>query len=235
MMHLKDFITNGFTSIPQLISSLECDQISDKLNHLNKDLIGTRNLISQPWCKELAIRIRQNRNFSPLICSDYVAVQCSYFQKSSINNWLVPIHQDLCIPVAKRVENPNLSGWSEKEGSLYVQPPDHFLEQLVAVRLHIDQCGINDGALKVVPSSHLFGKLNQVEALNLRHKNSEIQCLAKKGDALIFKPLLLHSSSKSSGNSLRRVLHFLFAPPNPPFELKWDYTIKPPQTVLRAI
>ena len=66
--------------------------------------------------------------------ADAVAVQCTYFEKSADRNWLVPIHQDLAIPVARRVEHPALRGWSHKEGSLFVQPPADVLAQLVAVR-----------------------------------------------------------------------------------------------------
>jgi ectoine hydroxylase-related dioxygenase (phytanoyl-CoA dioxygenase family) len=221
-MILRDFRVNGFVIIPQVFSSLECDRIADKLNYLGKDLAGTRNLISQTWCQELAISILQNQILSTLIASDLVAVQCSYFQKSPTRNWLVPLHQDLSIPVAKRVEDPILSGWSEKEGTLYVQPPVEFLEQLTAVRLHIDRCEINDGPLRLVPGTHLSGKLDRVETLNLSQKNHEIDCLADKGDVLVIQPLLLHSSSKSRGNGLRRVLHFLFAPRDLPCGLEWQ-------------
>jgi Phytanoyl-CoA dioxygenase (PhyH) len=225
-MSQHNFKANGFALIPQIVSNLECDRISDKLNYLGKDLTGTRNLISQPWCQELADSLSQNQILSTLISSELVAVQCSYFQKSPSSNWLVPIHQDLSIPVAKRIENPILTGWSEKEGILYVQPPVEFLERLVAVRLHIDRCGIGDGGLRVVPGSHLGGKLNQTEALNLRQKKNQIECFAEKGDVLIVQPLLLHSSSKSSGSGLRRVLHFLFAPLALPCGLEWNYAVK---------
>ncbi len=37
-------------------------------------------------------------------------------------------------------EVPDLRGWSEKEGSMFVQPPIALLERMVALRLHLDDC-----------------------------------------------------------------------------------------------
>jgi len=52
-----------------------------------------------------------------------VAVQCTLFDKSADKNWLVALHQDLSIPVHQRILHPECSGWSEKEGVVYAQPP----------------------------------------------------------------------------------------------------------------
>ena len=92
-----------------------------------------------------------------LIPAGHVAVQCTYFEKSASRNWLVPIHQDLSIPVARRVDAPGLRGWSQKEGALFVQAPVELLAQLVAVRVHLDACGADDGPLRVLPGSHRLG------------------------------------------------------------------------------
>lgn len=54
-----------------------------------------------------------------LIPAGHVAVQCTYFEKSVDKNWLVPIHQDLSIPVRERGDRPALCGWSENEGALH--------------------------------------------------------------------------------------------------------------------
>ena len=36
------------------------------------------------------------------------------------------------------------AGWSEKEDGLFLQPPAAVLETLVAVRMHLDECGIQN-------------------------------------------------------------------------------------------
>lgn len=145
--------------------------------------------------------------------------------RPTLANWLVPVHQDLSIPVAERLPDASLRGWSEKEGSIYVQPPVDLLQQLVAVRLHIDSCGDHDGPLRVVPGSHTLGRVDPNAAASIRSRSLEIPCTGARGSALVMRPLLLHASSKATGSSLRRVLHFLFGPPSLPYGLRWQYAV----------
>src|SRR5206468_2398213 len=112
-----------------------------------------------------------------------VAVQCTLFDKSPTRNWLVALHQDLSIPVRERITHPDCTGWSEKEGVLFVQPPLSVLESLVAVRVHLDECGPGAGPLRVVPGSHRHGRLSDSEARHQRQTNGETECFAKRGDA----------------------------------------------------
>ena len=156
-----------------------------------------------------------------LIPSDFVSVQCTYFEKSRDHNWLVAPHQDLSIPVGARCAHPGLTGWSEKHGMLFVQPPAAVLEQLVALRLHIDECTCDDGALNVVPGSHLHGRLRDADKAQRRAASGVVRCPVAAGGGMVMRPLLLHASSKATGTSRRRVLHFLFGPPNLPYGLAW--------------
>jgi ectoine hydroxylase-related dioxygenase (phytanoyl-CoA dioxygenase family) len=95
------------------------------------------------------------------------------------------------------------------------------LRQLLAARVHLDDCGVDDGPLRVVPGSHLRGTLTPNEAIALRQAGTEVVCAAPRGSTLVMRPLLLHASSKSTGSSRRRVLHYLFGPPRLPLGLKW--------------
>jgi Phytanoyl-CoA dioxygenase (PhyH) len=221
-MSLKQFVKNGFSLIPRLLTAAECDTAITRLSQSQSDAKGMRSLLSLPWCADLAAHIRQSPMLSALIPDDYVAVQCTYFEKSREHNWLVPIHQDLGIPVAQRVDSPALKGWSLKEDALYVQAPLNVLQQLVAVRVHLDDCSADDGPLRVVPGSHLCGVLAPQEAIALRDAGTEMACTMPRGGAVILRPLLLHASSKSAGSSKRRVLHYLFGPPILPLDLQWS-------------
>ena len=145
--------------------------------------------------------------------------------KSPTRNWLVALHQDLSIPVRERITHPDCTGWSEKEGVLFVQPPLSVLESLVAVRVHLDECGPGAGPLRVVPGSHRHGRLSDSEARHQRQTNGETECFAKRGDVLLMRPLLLHASSKATAPSRRRVLHFLFGPAQLPHALRWDNAV----------
>jgi ectoine hydroxylase-related dioxygenase (phytanoyl-CoA dioxygenase family) len=169
----------------------------------------------------LARRLLEHPRLRHFVPRGHVAVQCTYFEKSAGRNWLVPLHQDLAIPVAARVDSPHLKGWSEKEGMVFVQAPVEVLEQLVAVRLHIDACTIADGPLRVVPGSHAGSIFTPPQAVAARASLGEVVCEAGQGAALVMRPLLLHASSKSSGTGRRRVLHYLYGPPSLPHGLRW--------------
>ena len=217
------FAANGFELFPGVIADGECEAIAGLIS-LDADSVGSRCLIPNDWCARLAKRIQYSSAMSGILPADYVVVQCTYFEKSADRNWLVPVHQDLSIPVAEKVEDPILCGWSEKEGALHVQPPVETLEQLVAVRLHLDPCSAEDGPLRVVPGSHRCGRISP-EAAVLARKNGEVVCESRQGGLLAMRPLLLHASSKSTGTSRRRVLHFVFGPPVLKHGLRWRHAV----------
>lgn len=221
------FGRDGFGLIPALLDSADCAYYAAAAQPAAGALSGgTRNLLTEPWCVALADQLQQHSLLKLLLPNEAVAVQCTYFQKSASRNWLVPIHQDLSIPVAGRVDEPTLGAWAMKEGTLFVQPPVAVLEQLVAVRVHLDDCLAQDGPLRVVPGSHRQGVI-EPEHAHLA-KSGEVLCEALQGHALVMRPLLLHASSKSSGTGLRRVLHFVFGPKALPFGLRWRHCFSLP-------
>ena len=81
----------------------------------------------------------------------------------------------------------------------------------LAVRVHVEHCSPEGGPLRVVPGSHEFGRVEPAQAA-LVGRRAGVAISAERGDALVMRLLLLHASSKSSGCSLRRVLHFDFGP-----------------------
>ncbi|WP_082792653.1 phytanoyl-CoA dioxygenase family protein [Collimonas pratensis] len=214
---------NGFLVTGPLLGDEFCAQLDTTISKLKQDGVGTRNLIEHSWCVNLAKLIREHQLIAPFLSAATVAVQCTLFEKSQNQNWLVPVHQDLSITVKERIAHPALTGWSEKEGSIFVQPPDSVLQEIVAIRFHIDECGLNDGPLRVVAGSHKTGRLTSQAALAERDRIGETLCPVERGGAMLMKPLLLHASFKASGYSRRRVLHFVFAPPLLPFGLKWRH------------
>lgn len=221
-MSPEAFIPDGFALVPGVLAADECQILAD---HVGTGSAGTRGLLRNSWCGELASRLRAHAGLATLIPASHAAVQCTLFEKSAAQNWLVPVHQDLSIAVAKRVDTSGLGGWAEKEGMVFVQAPVSILEQLVAVRLHIDRCGPDDGPLKVIPGTHRQGRLEPGLALALRQTHGELSCQAASGDALVMRPLLLHASSKSrrSSTSRRRVLHFVFGPRQLTHGLHWQH------------
>lgn len=116
-MYAYQLDTDGFATILQVLTQEECDRLLSLPFELDPASAGSRCLLLQPWCRELVAQLRAHPQIAGLLPEDAVAVQCTYFEKSLSRNWLVPIHQDLSIPVAARVEHPALRGWSEKEGA----------------------------------------------------------------------------------------------------------------------
>jgi ectoine hydroxylase-related dioxygenase (phytanoyl-CoA dioxygenase family) len=86
------------------------------------------------------------------------------------------------------------------------------LEAMLAVRLHLDDCGPDNGPLRVIPGSHRLGRLRRDQIAACRQEIEEVVCNAQAGAALLLRPLLLHASSPARTPSHRRVIHIEFAP-----------------------
>ncbi len=218
---MAQFEAAGFTVTPALLAPPDLAALAAILQTLPAGAAGTRDLLALPAIAALARTLQTHPLVAPLLPPAVVAVQCTLFEKSRDRNWLVPLHQDLSVPVRERVEHPDLSGWSTKQGMMFVQAPDALLAQMVALRLHVDPCGEQDGPLRVVPGSHRYGRLSEARILEARELDGEASVPVDAGAAMLLRPLLLHASSKAGGTSRRRVLHLLFGPAAPPYGLAW--------------
>ena len=215
----------GYAIALRVVEPREVSTVARAIDRLGVRGAGTRNLLTQPWCRALVHRVRSRLASAGMLPVYAVAVQCTLFDKTASRNWLVALHQDLSIPVRARVDHPSFGAWSKKEGAHFVQPSVEILERLVAVRVHIDDCGTENGPLKVVPGSHTAGRLEASAAIELRATFGEAPCLVKSGDAVVMRPLLLHASSKARAPLRRRVVHILFGPQALPHGLEWEHAV----------
>lgn len=133
-----------------------------------------------------------------------------------------PWHQDLAIAVDERIETAGFGPWSVKEGVVHVQPPPHILARMVTLRLHLDDCTAENGALRVLPGSHGQGELDADAIADWTARQPPVVCEIPKGGALLMRPLLLHASSPAKNPSHRRVLHVEYAAAELPNGLKWS-------------
>src|SRR5206468_5123271 len=131
----------------------------------------------------------------PVLGPGAFAVRGLFFDKTPEANWKIPWHQDLTIAVRRRIETPGFGPWSIKASVVHVQPPVGILERMVTVRLHLDDCGLDNGPLKVRPGTHSLGRLARERTEELASEVAEDICCLNAGDALIMRPLLLHASS----------------------------------------
>src|SRR4029453_8748221 len=75
-------------------------------------------------------------------------------------NWHVGWHQDLVIPVRERREVSGFGPWTVKAGMPHVKPPAEVLAGMLTIRVQLDDCGQDNGPLRVVPGSHRRGELS---------------------------------------------------------------------------
>lgn len=215
--------TQGFELLPGVLDASHRQQLIDEMGTLPAGAAGQRELLEQPWCPALVAWLRQAHPLDAHLTPDLVAVQCTLFEKSPDRNWLVTPHQDLAIPVARRVSDAALSGWSVKGGRHFVLAPAALLSRMLAVRLHLDDATEADGGLRFVPGSHRDGVLDDRATRRWRDCAGEVAADARAGDVLLMRPLVLHASSKArNGQGRRRVLHLLFGPPELPHGLQWQ-------------
>ncbi len=161
-----------------------------------------------------------------LIARPFQLVRSIFFDKLPDSNWHVGWHQDLSITVKERpnVELPGFTGWTVKDGVTHVQAPGEVLDEMVTLRIHLDDAPEENGPLRVIPRSHANGRLSARRIEEWIGQGEVVTCEVEAGDVLVMRPQLLHASHKSSGGLFlhRRVVHLEFAPVAvlPP-ELRW--------------
>lgn len=143
------------------------------------------------------------------------------FDKTGGANWKVPWHQDLTIAVREHRDVPGFGPWTVKDAVPHVQPPVEILQNMLAVRVHLDRCGPDNGPLCVLPGSHRHGRLAPEAIDAIRKVTDAVMCVANPGDAILMRPLLLHASPAATVPSHRRVIHLEYAACDLPRPLAW--------------
>jgi len=106
---------------------------------------GTRCLLDEPLVRDVAVEIRVALAAAALLPATAKAIQAIAFDKSPEANWKVTWHQDLMFPFAGRVSREGFDLPTTKDGVDYARPPRGVLDELLAVRLHLDDCGGANG------------------------------------------------------------------------------------------
>jgi ectoine hydroxylase-related dioxygenase (phytanoyl-CoA dioxygenase family) len=148
-------------------------------------------------------------------------VRVIFFDKTPDKNWLVAWHQDRTVALNGKFDLDGWGPWTLKEGTQHVQPPLNVMNEMITFRLHLDPAGMDNGCLKVIPGSHKYGILKQKEIDEVLNKAEPMLCVVEAGDAVIMRPLILHSSSKASAPGHRRVIHVEFSGYELPDNINW--------------
>jgi ectoine hydroxylase-related dioxygenase (phytanoyl-CoA dioxygenase family) len=187
-----------------------------------RGVYGVRNLLEIcPAVEELARQTNIRRFVTPVLGESAFAVRAVYFDKVPGANWSLLWHQDNVISVAARVDVAGYTGWSNKAGVWQVQPPARVLSRMLAVRVHLDDCGAENGPLRVLPGSHRFGWLDE-QIDEWKERVPQVICAVRCGGVVKMCPLILHASAKSEAVGHRRVIHIEYACENLPGGLEWN-------------
>ena len=211
--------SDGFSLGSHLLGMTEQQELLALLGNVSG--AGQRGILASPLVARLARSERLLELVRPHLARKPFPVRAIYFDKSPAANWLVPWHQDLTLALRLRAEVPGFGPWSIKDGVPHVQPPVELLEQMLIVRLHLDDADDSNGALRVLPGSHRLGRLSSGQIQELRAQQADVLCRVAAGDAMLMRPLLLHASGRSTSQRHRRVLHIEYAAFHLPDGLGW--------------
>lgn len=223
---IEEFESNGFAVIRNVVTDEQISDLTAFIETFRKEnqsalAAGFRNLLKQEKIKDFAYCKIVREIVTAFLGDDATPVRSIFFDKTPASNWYVTWHQDLSIAVEKQIETPGYGPWSSKEGTLHVQPPAEILERIISLRIHLDACPSENGAIKFIPGSHKLGRIDPLDISNIVDENQAYICEAERGDIIIMRPLILHSSSKSTMPDHRRVLHLEFSSAKLPNGLDW--------------
>jgi len=198
---------------------------------------GVRHAAAQfASCRDVAESAEVRGLMRELLGEGAVITRSILFDKNPESNWEVPWHRDMTIAVRSKPEDPDdlarleslgFSPWSVKDGVPHVRAPESILERMVTIRIHLDDCTGETGALHVIPGTHVEREHvgpRPGPGLNgdpTTKPPGSVVCECPGGGALVMRPLLAHMSEKCKDGARRRVLHLECAGEPLPAPLRW--------------
>jgi ectoine hydroxylase-related dioxygenase (phytanoyl-CoA dioxygenase family) len=221
---------NGFAIIDAIYTPDEITAILAEINKTNTDkstfrktddLFAIRQFLKEvPAVSDIIFNDKLKAIINDVFGPDYFAVKSIYFDKPEKSNWFVAWHQDLTISVGNKTELPGYGPWTVKQNQFAVQPPLNILQNNFTIRIHLDDTDEGNGALKVIPGSHLK-KIYRPENIDWTTE-TEHTCNVKAGGIMLMRPLLMHASNRTTNNKPRKVIHIEFSNAELPDGLQWS-------------
>lgn len=225
---LPGFHRQGYAVVPDAVPTGEIDALVDALGEEPALQFAAGTYAVREVCDTIPEFRRFLRSapirrlVEPVLGASARPVKATLYDKTPETNWQIAWHQDVAIAVRERREVAGFTWWTERAGVPHVQPPAGIRSEMLAVRLHLDPCGPEDGPLLLVPGSHREGRLPPERALQIIRQGEPVTCCLPRGAALLMRPLLLHASGPALRPSRRRVLHVEFAAGPLPGGLQWQ-------------
>ena len=229
--YLEELARDGFAVVPAFLDSETISNILEALANAKIEnsesqragkFFGIRNLLNVvPITRDLANSSPCRSLIEPILGTTARVVRGIYFDKHEDANWKVAWHQDMTIAVPERFNFDGYGPWSIKAGIHHVQPPAAVLDNMLTLRIHLDRADESNGALRVLPGTHKYGRLNSSQIDYWKQQQTPTTCLVPRGGAMLMRPLLLHSSTTATQPGHRRVLHFEYSSIDLPSGFKW--------------
>lgn len=189
MKHRQDLLDKGFAIVDDIYTTDEVQKILEAIEHTDtskdtfrksNDLFAIRQFLKEvPATFELIFTDRLKDLILHTLGAGFFVVKSIYFDKPATSNWYVAYHQDLTISVDRKLEIENFGSWTTKQNQYAVQPPAKLLENITTIRIHLDDTDEHNGALRVIPGSHLK-QICRPETIK-RATGTEAICRVKRG------------------------------------------------------
>ena len=191
-----------------LENAMQADQANFHVRQSRGTVFAARNLIDM--CPEV-VRIWRKpilTNFLRSVLGDeFGLVRVLFFDKPSDRSWSLPFHKDMTIAVKDNsLPTTNFSKPTHKAGVDHVEASQEILQNMLTLRIHLDEVTNDNGPLQIIPGSHHSGKAAMSTAA------SPIKITCRAGDVLAMRPLISHGSAHSNPDKKmnRRILHLEF-------------------------
>lgn len=214
------FERDGAERVEAALSLQDLDKLEAVLSHLSADNAGVR-LVGVPGLTPFLDTLGSIGAVAAQVLNAARPVRALLFNKTQEMNWALGWHQDRTIAVRERIETPGYSPWTVKAGLLHVAPPFEVLANMVTLRVHLDPVPEDNAPLRIVPGSHLLGRIAEDEVSDVVRARGDAVCLAEKGDVWLYATPILHASDAAKLPQRRRVLQVDFAAYDLPNGLQW--------------
>jgi hypothetical protein len=213
--------TDGFAVLPSVFAAANVDAILASLDAAFKmrpeetsirsdagSIYAARNVLTL-WPEAATVWREPSlpEALNAVLGSDFGLVRALYFDKPPDRTWALPWHKDLTIAVKEHRPSQLFTHPTRKAGVPHVEAPAEVLQQMLTMRIHLDDMTAENGPLNVIPGSHRTGKKLQLG------DTPPTAITGERGDVLLMRPLLAHNSGPSHPETIRhrRVLHLEFA------------------------
>lgn len=222
---MTDFREGGFAVADLQLSALQCDHVALSIPPWNGGRKRVRGLLTHPTVLQFLRHRKIGRYLWSIVGRNLVAVDATLADHVGDPGAAVRWHQDRIVPVRERMNVDGFLAWSVRAGVTFVEPPRHVLEQMLSVRVYLDEAVGMGPPLRVIPGSHELGRIEEesVEAIVMEGRAVDVTVM--RGAIVVMRPLLLHASPCTPPPGHRRVLQIEFAPAEAIWPLHWERSV----------